>query len=44
MSEKNEKASETGAAPRDIACDVAIVGCGVAGLYCALNQIGRAHV
>lgn len=22
---------------RDIACDVAIVGCGVAGLYCALN-------
>ena len=37
MSEKNELASETGAAPRDIACDVAIVGCGVAGLYCALN-------
>ena len=22
---------------RDIACDVVIVGCGVAGLYCALN-------
>ncbi len=37
MSEKNEKAGETGAAPRDIACDVVIVGCGVAGLYCALN-------
>ena len=25
------------AAPHDIACDVVIVGCGVAGLYCALN-------
>lgn len=37
MSEKNEKAGEMGAAPRDIACDVAVVGCGVAGLYCALN-------
>ena len=71
MSEKNELASETGAAPaetvasatarthiddtcvstgdrlqpeydgateaHDIACDVVIVGCGVAGLYCALN-------
>ena len=37
MSEKNEKAGEMGAAPRDIVCDVVIVGCGVAGLYCALN-------
>lgn len=71
MSEKNELASEMGAAPaetvasaaarthiddacestgnrlqpeydgateaHDIACDVVIVGCGVAGLYCALN-------
>ena len=37
MSEKNEKASEMGAAPHDITCDVVIVGCGVAGLYCALN-------
>ena len=37
MSEKNEFAGEMGAAPRDIACDVVIVGCGVAGLYCALN-------
>ena len=37
MSEKNEKAGETGAAAHDIACDVVIVGCGVAGLYCALN-------
>ena len=37
MSEKNEKAGEMGAAPHDITCDVAIVGCGVAGLYCALN-------
>ena len=37
MSEKNEKADEMGAAPHDITCDVVIVGCGVAGLYCALN-------
>ena len=37
MSEKNELADEMGAAPHDIACDVVIVGCGVAGLYCALN-------
>ena len=37
MSEKNEKAGEMSAAPSDIACDVVIVGCGVAGLYCALN-------
>lgn len=37
MSEENEKAGEMGAAPRDIVCDVVIVGCGVAGLYCALN-------
>lgn len=37
MSEKNELAGEMGAAPHDIACDVVIVGCGVAGLYCALN-------
>ena len=37
MSEKNEKAGEMGAAPHDITCDVVIVGCGVAGLYCALN-------
>ena len=37
MSEKNEKASEMGAAPHDITCDVVIVGCGVAGLYCTLN-------
>lgn len=37
MSEKNELAGEMDAAPRDIACDVVIVGCGVAGLYCALN-------
>ena len=28
---------DSAAAPRDIACDVVIVGCGVAGLYCALN-------
>lgn len=37
MSKENELAGEMGAAPRDIACDVVIVGCGVAGLYCALN-------
>ena len=37
MNEENEFAGEMGAAPRDIACDVVIVGCGVAGLYCALN-------
>ena len=37
MSEKNEFAGEMGAAPRDVTCDVVIVGCGVAGLYCALN-------
>ena len=37
MSEKNKLAGEMDAAPRDIACDVVIVGCGVAGLYCALN-------
>ena len=37
MSEENELAGEMDAAPRDIACDVVIVGCGVAGLYCALN-------
>lgn len=37
MSEENELAREMGAAPHDIACDVVIVGCGVAGLYCALN-------
>lgn len=32
-----QPAYEGAAAPHDIACDVAIVGCGVAGLYCALN-------
>ena len=37
MNEKNEFAGEMGAAPRDVTCDVVIVGCGVAGLYCALN-------
>ena len=37
MSEKNEFAGEMGAASRDVTCDVVIVGCGVAGLYCALN-------
>ena len=37
MSEKNEFAGEMGAASRDATCDVVIVGCGVAGLYCALN-------
>ena len=30
MNEKNEFAGEMGAAPRDVTCDVVIVGCGVA--------------